>query len=398
MRIAYITATLPFSKGAEGFFIPEIKTLCDLGHDVLIVPRTMDGTISPGDAEKLIPITLQESMFSWGIFRHATMAFVNHPFRFVELMALLLKTGRANLVKNLMVLPKGLWIARIMGAWKADHIHAHWAATTATMGLVASAMTGISWSFTAHRGDIVQNNLLHHKILKAKFVRYISESGVRLAENIVGCNVSGKARVIHMGVCLPPAESLFVKTRETPTILCPANLIEVKGHKYLLRAIAILKEQNMRCCLLIAGDGDLLPELMSQVQELNIGDRCTFLGQVPQASILNLYEENKVDIVVLPSIDLGGGHHEGIPVSLIEAMSYGVPVVSTTTGGIPELLRDGAGVMVPDKNADALANAIRTLHESAEYARGIGISGRKRIEDEYDIRATTLRLAAEMSA
>ena len=54
------------------------------------------------------------------------------------------------LLKNLAVYPKGLWLARLAREWRADHIHAHWAATTATMALVASEFSGIPWSFTAH--------------------------------------------------------------------------------------------------------------------------------------------------------------------------------------------------------------------------------------------------------
>ena len=64
------------------------------------------------------------------------------------------------------------------------------------------------------------------------------------------------------------------------------------------------------------------------------------LGTVPHAELLGLYRERAVDCVVLPSVDLGAGVHEGLSVALIEAMAYGIPVISTTTGGLPELLDD----------------------------------------------------------
>ena len=82
-----------------------------------------------------------------------------------------------------------------------------------------------------------------------------------------------------------------------------------------------------------------------------------FVGQVSHTQILEMYVANQVRAVVVPSIDLGNNLHEGIPVSLMEAMAHGVPVVSTTTGGIPELLADGAGILVPPENPQALADA-----------------------------------------
>ena len=67
------------------------------------------------------------------------------------------------------------------------------------------------------------------------------------------------------------------------------------------------------------------------------------------------HHNREADIVVLPSLDLGKHLHEGIPVPLMEAMANRIPVISTQTGGIPELLRDGAGIMVSPGDAAALA-------------------------------------------
>ena len=77
-----------------------------------------------------------------------------------------------------------------------------------------------------------------------------------------------------------------------------------------------------------------------------------------------MYREGRVGMVVLPSVDLGNNLHEGIPVALIEAMSYNIPVVGTHTGGIPELLEGGAGLIVPDKDPAALADAIERSSRS----------------------------------
>jgi len=100
---------------------------------------------------------------------------------------------------------------------------------------------------------------------------------------------------------------------------------------------------------------------------------------------MRIYEKGEVDVVVLPSTDLGDGVHEGIPVSLMEAMSYGIPVISTTTGGIPELLGSEAGLLVPERDPLALAEAIEHLARDPSLCRRLGESGRRKVREEFSV-------------
>jgi glycosyltransferase involved in cell wall biosynthesis len=178
--------------------------------------------------------------------------------------------------------------------------------------------------------------------------------------------------------------------------LCPANLITVKGHSYLIDAWSQLQAlQPTR--LLIAGDGDLRKRLEAQVARLNLGSTVKFLGQVPHVALLAMYEKGEVDLVVLPSLDLGGGVHEGIPVSLIEAMAYGVPVISTSTGGIPELLGNGAGIMVPQADSAALAAAISKFLHGGELTFEQGAQGRLKVLQQFDNKTVANTLLTWMS-
>jgi len=105
-----------------------------------------------------------------------------------------------------------------------------------------------------------------------------------------------------------------------------------------------------------------------------------------------MYTRNEVDAAVLPSIDLGNGVREGIPVALIEAMAHGLPVISTTTGGIPELLEDGAGVMVPERDPAALAEAIALLSRDAEVRTVIAARGRAVVQERFAMPVVSARL------
>jgi glycosyltransferase involved in cell wall biosynthesis len=289
------------------------------------------------------------------------------------------------LLKNLLVFPKGLWLARLIRRWEADHIHAHWAGTTATLAMVAARMSSTPWSFTAHRWDILENNALAAKAREASFVRFVSESGKALAASLKINDIERATKVIHMGVPVSQAFQTASASPVRPVIICPANLVPVKGHGYLLEALNILKHRAIVPEVWLAGDGELRPALEMRARQLNIADQVRFLGQVEHERLLDFYRNQRVQIIVLPSLELGKGVHEGIPVALIEAMSYGIPAISTQTGGIPELLQGGAGIMVPPADSVALANAIeRLLMEPAERLR-FGQAGMLRIRQSFSI-------------
>jgi glycosyltransferase involved in cell wall biosynthesis len=173
-----------------------------------------------------------------------------------------------------------------------------------------------------------------------------------------------------------------------PNILCPANLLPVKGHKHLLQAVAILKRLGVNCAVDLAGDGPLRLSLQEQVADLAVSDCVTFLGQLSHDEILARYRDPALTAVVLPSVDLGNGIHEGIPVALIEAMSFGVPVISTLTGGIPELLGEGAGILVPPAEPAALANAITRVIQDSSLRTRLSLAGRDRVMREFSARSS----------
>lgn len=385
MRLIYITVTMPFGN-VEQFFIPEVVELLRRGQEIMIVPRAPSGNIVNSDAKGLENVALSQPLLSLEIVWVAIGEIIRKPVKSLLALKILFRSRTFKiLLKNLAIFPKGLWLSRIARKWGATHIHAHWATTTSTMALVANQISGIPWSFTAYRWDIIEKNLFEVKVQKASFVRFISESGVQMAREILkGEQLQGKIRVIHMGVPFASFQANQFAEYTPPVILCPAGLLPVKGHTYLLQAISILKNRGVNCILKIAGEGGLREELKRHVKELNLIGTVQFLGYVPHNELLGFYRDGKVGIVVLPSVDLENGNHEGIPVCLMEAMAYGIPVVSTNTGAIPELLEDGSGVMVEEKNAGALAEAIARLIKDAEYYTVIAERGRGKVSRDFN--------------
>jgi colanic acid/amylovoran biosynthesis glycosyltransferase len=178
-----------------------------------------------------------------------------------------------------------------------------------------------------------------------------------------------------------------------PLIFCPGNLLPVKGHCDLIAAMRILRDTGFECELHLAGDGPLRKRLEAQVEELGLRSVVKFLGALKHAEVLEFYKEGRAALVALPSRDLGSGLHEGIPVSLIEAMAYRVPVISTQTGAIPELVTPKEGILVPSADPEALAEAIRTVLTSSTLRERFGRFGRERVQQHFSIKKTAFNLA-----
>jgi len=178
-----------------------------------------------------------------------------------------------------------------------------------------------------------------------------------------------------------------------PRILVAANLLEVKGHVYLIKAVRLLAEQDIHVRLDIAGDGPLREKLAGDVEELEVEDRVTFLGLLGHQKLLRKLEEGRWDMLALPSIVTEEGEQEGIPVALLEAMSYRVPVVSTVTGGIPELFEgiDDAP-LVPPRDPGALAATIERLIKDPILRDRLTQAGRERVRESFAVEAVVTEL------
>jgi glycosyltransferase involved in cell wall biosynthesis len=386
MKLVYITACMPYGD-AETFIISEIAEL--LRHnEVLVVPR------SPGKlgkhAEWLAPFTRRETLISPRVLTRALRLLFQRPRQCVSTFRILLHSGSVkNTLRNLAVYPKALWLAAAVDEWKADHIHCHWAGTTATMAMIASKISGIPWSLTAHRSDIVSDNLLAEKAASATMVRTIAREGRKMMI-ARGVSENTRLRVLPMGVQVPASTPLRHPGHNV--VLCPADLLPVKGHRFLIEAWKILRDRGVKAELWLAGSGELKQQLQALVSELGLADVVTFLGTVKHEDLLTFYKAGSISAVALASVDLGGGVHEGIPVALVEAMSYGVPVISTLTGGIPELVKPGTGLLVPPEDSAALADGLHKLLNDVEFARDIGMQGFLEVSETRNI----VHIAAEL--
>lgn len=165
-----------------------------------------------------------------------------------------------------------------------------------------------------------------------------------------------------------------------------ARLDRLKGQDLLLRALAHLAPHEPRLKVVIVGDGPERDDLVGLAAQLGIADRVVFTGlrrDVPRLLAA-------ADLGVLPSA------HEGVPMSVIEQMAAGLPVVASAVGGLPDIVHDGEeGYLVPAGDLDVLTRRLGELVGDEELRRGFGKAARLRAERDYSI-TTTARCCERM--
>jgi len=355
MKLAYLTASFPYGDG-ESFVSTEVEFHLNEGEEFVLFPLWARGILKNTPIFKNSNLIVLESrILTFKMFLNFILFMIFKPRFLFSSLNIIFKSKFSHFLKNLAVLPKAVYISNKIQEHKITHLHVHWGATTATAGMIAAKISNIEWSFTCHRWDIYENNLLKLKSESADFVRFISDRGKTDAINL-GVSAT-KATTIHMGVQIPQNIKIekYNLVGDVFNIICPANLIDVKGHFYLIKALEYLKENNYNVKLFFAGEGPLREPLSRQVIVSKLENDITFLGQLSHDELLYYYTAKNIHCVVLPSLDLGNGLHEGIPVSLMEAMAYGKLVISTKTGSIPELLPDFLNVTTDDKDYLKLA-------------------------------------------
>ena len=178
---------------------------------------------------------------------------------------------------------------------------------------------------------------------------------------------------------------------ERPLILHVARLVEVKGTRYLLRAFAAVARKYPRVQLLIIGDGPLRRQLQALTASLGVRERVEFLGAVPHGAVLSWMR--KAAMLVLPGIRTATGREEGLGMVLLEAAATGVPIIGSRVGGIPECILDGrTGFLVPERDANALAQRLSQLLESPGKRYQMGAAGRALVESRFNIDRQTAAL------
>jgi glycosyltransferase involved in cell wall biosynthesis len=272
-----------------------------------------------------------------------------------------------------------------------EHIHAHFASDPATYALYLHLLTGIPFSFTGHAADIYRDPIaLLPKLKLATGLVAISQFNLDYYRTLTP--ELRPHRVVHCGIDLG-AFPLAPRPApdDTLEIFALGRLVEKKGFRYLIEAVALLRDGGVECRARIAGPGPLLPELEALTHSLRLADRVTFPGSLGQDQVKDYLRQ--AHVFALPAVPGADGDVDGIPVVLMEAMALGCPVVSTRVSGIPELVRhEETGLLVDPADPQGLATALARLAREPELGARLSASGRQLIERDFNIEVSAQQL------
>jgi glycosyltransferase involved in cell wall biosynthesis len=254
-------------------------------------------------------------------------------------------------------------------------------------------ISGVPFSFTAHARDIFEYadpRGLQDKVRAAAAVVAISEHGRRHVLDLVGADLAPRVQLIRNGIDLTYFRPRGGEPDGPLRLLAVSRLVEKKGIDVLLRSAALLLQRGHDVRCQVVGDGPLRPSIVALADSLGITDRVELSGSLDASGVLAAYDE--ASVVVLPCRMDSNGDQDGLPVSLVEAMAVGVPVVSTLVSGIPELIEDGvSGLLVGPDDPTALAAAIERIHCDGDLRRSMSKAGRL-VAETYDRVHTTEQL------
>ena len=386
--MAYLTGEYP--KVSHTFIAREIAALRAQGLGVLTctVRRAPAGDVVGADqvAERDGTFCLLDEAKSPARLLGAHLGVIARgPRRWLSALALAWRTrppGPKAALWQMFYFAEAAVLAHHLHRQGARHLHNHFANSSCSVAMLASAMSGIPFSVTMHGPAIFFEPMwwrIDEKIARAAFVACISHfcrSQAMLFSDPVHW---GKLRLVHCGV----TPALYGRTPRGPSgqrVLFVGRLDAVKGVPLLLDAFAAVRADRPGARLTVVGDGPARKSLEAQAARLGIEDATTFTGYRAQGEVAALLEE--ADMLVLPSFA------EGVPVVLMEAMASRIPVIASQVAGVPELVEDGvSGFVVPPGDAGTLAARLGTLLDDPGLCARMGAAGRAKVEADYDIGA-----------
>ena len=332
------------------------------------------------------------------LFGNLTL-FVRGPGRYLQTFGRVVsgsfRRPAGGSLKGVLVFIKAAAFARLVERLGVQHVHAHFIHHPATAAWAIHRLTGVSFSVTAHADDLfVGPALLNEKVSEASFVVTISEYNRSLLDRMTGG--AGQIEVVHCGV--DPRLLPYRERKGQRRVVCVARLEPKKGHRDLLQAFARARAEVPGLSLDLVGDGAERGALVRLSDELGLSNDVRFHGALSSRQVHALLYD--CDLFVLAAVrttvaSFRTGYMDGIPVSLMEAMATGLPVVATSISGIPELVMDGqTGILAAPGDVQELAGAIVRLCEDPELGVRLARRARSLVVERFNLDVESDRLAS----
>ncbi len=394
LRIAYLNTRYPCLS--HTFIEREVRALRSRGVEVhtFSIRRPVRDDVLGAAHEEAARGTVYILDGVIGLAAAQAWAIISRPLRFVRGIIAAQRLSPPGIRARLLhtaYLVEAVKLVREMRKRGVQHVHVHMANNGAAVAMLAAVVDpSMRYSLTIHGSAEffnVETGRLRAKAEGATFVRCVSEFCRAQVMAWTSPTSWSRYSVVHCGVDIkrfsprPPMMSGPLR------MLTVGRMEPVKGYPVLLMACSQLSAMGIEWQLDMVGGGPLRDSLECQARNLGIAGRIIFSGAVGQDAILEHFDQ--ADVLVVSSF------MEGVPVVLMEAMAKGLAVVSTSIGGVPELIEHGVnGVLVRPGSVELLTLALTRLARDRALLASFGEVARKRIVEEFSIET----VGAQMSA
>ena len=398
-RVVYVVKMFP--RLSETFILNELLELERRGVALTVysLKRAAPGPRHPDVARlRARVVELPERPVEWLLqgVAAALALLVRHPRRVGGLLPYVVTRGTHQAWKRFF---QAAVMVRDLEFNPPQHLHAHFASAPSRVAMFAAHLAGLPFSFTDHAKDIFHADtdvdLLRAKMRAARFVVTVSDFNRAHLEQVLGGDRT-RVRRLYNGVDLErfsPGDEIPLEPHDGPVVLAVGRLVEKKGFADLLAAWPRVHARVPSARLVIVGDGPEREALKARAQELGLGDAVCWPGALPQNAVRELLAGST--LFALPCRIARDGNRDGLPTVLLEALASGVPCVTTTVTGNPEIVRDGIeGRLVPPGDPEALAEAMIDLLRDPEVRRRMAAAARASAIERFDLRRNVATLSS----
>jgi glycosyltransferase involved in cell wall biosynthesis len=400
VRIAVLAHSFPrFPGDTHGPFVKRLsEELAELGHEVrVLVPWDPELSGDPGPGSPLAAVHS---------FRYVKPDRW-HRFGYSRTMQRDVKVRGFAVAQAFPYLHFGTRaLRRLVREHRIDLVHAHWILPNGWMASRVARSVGVPFISTLHGTDvyIAEKNAVTRRLAASALAAagHVTSCSADLRSRLLavagapeGSPTAAKVSLVPNGTDLPPDGAIGPEAAraarralglgdlpgEARIVAAVGRMVDKKGFRYLLEAAPAILRERPDVRLVIGGQGDLLEEHRARAGASGYGDRILFPGGLQHPQVLELLAA--AEVFVMPSVRDAAGNIDGLPVVVLEAMAAGAPVVATALAGMPLAVEDGeSGLLVPEKDPEALAGAIGRLLDDPARGRALGEAGRARVEAE----------------
>ena len=394
MKIAYLMNIYPVTSAT--FIRREIRELEKLDVDInrYAIRRWDEDLVDPDDREEAERTHYILSGNVANLIKIFISTVVRHPKGFLSMLRLWLKivmNAKGMVIQHVAYLMYAVYLFRQLSLDGVRHIHAHYSTNTAAVAMLCRKIGGPTYSFTAHgpdEFDAPEHASIREKVAEAEFVVAITDFCKSQLVRFSSFEHWDKIHPFRCGVSL---EELVVSNEpfeNNYTLVCVGRLTDLKGQLLFPKVAKSLVEKYPDLKIILIGDGPSRPALEAQISANNLETVIELRGWQTNAEVKQVIQSSRA--LILPSFA------EGLPIVFMESLALGRPVLATYIAGIPELVDEECGWIVPAGSEASLKDALDDiLSSSADVLVKKGEVGRQRIEEQHSIAILANNLATE---